>query len=127
MSKREEAHHALKQAQRAAKRGDARSAQHWCAVAEKTAAAARALGELEPVQESYEDVERRRAELRRRFMAFVEGAQEIERWEAEKELYDAEVFTAIANGTPPPAPLRAHPAGDPANRENYLRSIVQDE
>jgi hypothetical protein len=127
MSKRDEAHHAVKQAQRAAKRGDVRGAQSWYAVAEKAAAAARALGELEPVQENWEEVERRRAELRKRFMAFVEADQEIQRWEAEKELYDAEFFTAIANGTPPPAPLRDHPAGDPTNEENYLRSIVQDD
>ncbi len=123
---RAQAHNALKQVDAATRRGDLRAAEHWNTVAAKALATAQSLDAIAP-QGDADDIERRRAELRKRFMAFVEADQEIQRWEAEKELYDAELFAALANNTPPPKPLRAHPAGDPTNEENYMRRILTGE
>lgn len=121
---RAEAEHALKQAQRAAKRGDVKDAERWSKTAERMAAAAERLAAL-PAPVDPDDPEREealRAELRARLRRFAQVAHDIDRWRAERAEYEAAVAKAAREGGPMPAPLRPCP-GDDA----YLRKIARGE
>jgi len=97
---REAGVHALKQAQAAARKGDAAGADRWSKTAERMAMTAERLAKLpEPVRED-EDQEALRAELRRRLACYVraieagaddEALHEITRhadaqWEAQRNM-----------------------------------------
>lgn len=97
------ADHALRQAERAAKRGDLAAAERWTKVAAQNQKQWEAL-RTRP-REEVEDVEAIRAELIRRFQAFQ--AQSIS--DDEREKYIEAVKSAQANGTPLPSPFSPLP------------------
>lgn len=107
---RTQAHAALKQAQRAAKRGDLADAERWSKTAERLAAAAEKLGALPGVAI---DDEAEEAALRAEFMArlhkLVEVHEEGALWEAERELYERQCAEALRTGAAPPPILRENP------------------
>lgn len=113
--------HALKQANRAAKQGDLRAAQHWSKVATAMAAAASAA---QPSTLPDENEQERRAELRRRFARMVDVKHDVRAWEEERDHYYAQLATACENGTEPPTPLRPHPCG-PLGEDDYLRRLAE--
>ncbi len=82
---REAGLHALKQAQAAARKGDAMAAERWSKTAQRMAAAAERLAKLPAPVPDHEDEEALRAELRRRLALYVEAAQA----EADDETFDA--------------------------------------
>jgi hypothetical protein len=70
---REEAAAAIKQANKASRRGDLAAAERWSKTAERMAQAAERLAAIpEPIRH---DEEAQRAELRRRIARFVEASQ----------------------------------------------------
>lgn len=120
---RDKAEHALKQADRAAKRGDLVQAERWTKVSERLVDAAARLAQTPQQMDDLENEEARRAELRRRLALFAQASAEIQQWEREFETYDAALAASLANNTEPPAPLRPHPAG-PQGEEEYMRAIL---
>lgn len=72
---REAGVHALKQARRAAKQGDAAAAERWSKTAERMVAAAERLAKLPAPQPEHEEEEALRAELRRRLALYVNAVQ----------------------------------------------------
>jgi hypothetical protein len=124
MSKsREEVTRALKQAEAAARRNDLGAAERWSKTAERMAKVAARMEAIAAPPPEEEDIEECRAELRRRLERFAEADSSIASWEAERELYEANFFAAIANGTEPPPPLRPRP-GAPLSKEDYLASLI---
>jgi hypothetical protein len=122
----EQGEHALRQAHKAAKRGDLAAAAHWSKVADQMSRAAERLAaNPPPVNEmSWEEEEELRAELRRRIQRFVAADQDIQRWEAERDAYVAALERARREGAPGPPPLRMHPAGPRHMEEEYLTHIL---
>lgn len=102
-SSRERAQAALKQATKAANRGDQREAERWLKTAERMAAAAERIAAL-PKPE-VEDVEAVRAELRDRVYRFAPMAQEIAAWEHQRDIRDALAAFARAHDLPEPPGL----------------------
>jgi hypothetical protein len=124
MSKsREEVTRALKQAEAAARHGDLAAAERWSKTADRLAAVAARMEAIAAPPPEEEDIEECRAELRRRLERFAEADSSLAAWEAERELYEANFFAAIANGTEPPPPLRPRP-GAPLSKEDYLASLI---
>lgn len=118
---RDEAVAALKQAENAARRGDVAKAERWTKTAERLAASAERVAALPPPTD---DDEALRAELRRRLQRYAVADLSFQRWEAERELYEASLFAAIVNGAePPPALLSAQPFGG-ENEEVVLTNIL---
>jgi hypothetical protein len=114
---------ALDQAARAGRRGDLRAAERWAKNSETLSRALeRIAAEPAPVTSAEED-EALRAELRRRLALFVAADLECQRWEADAEAYEAQLFAALANGVRPPEPLRPHPSG-PMGEEAWLKRIA---
>jgi hypothetical protein len=120
---RDEAAHAFKQAKRAAKSGDLAAAERWSKTAERLAGVAARLAHAPQDAEMDEGEEERRAELRRRLARFVEADLDIQAWERERSEHSAQCLAALANGLPPPAPLRPHPAGA-QGEEAYMAEIL---
>lgn len=119
----EQGAHALKQARDASRRGDLSAAAHWSRVADQMSRAAERLADNPPQAEDAD--EEFRAELRRRVQRFVEADLDIQRWEKEREEYDAAVSLAMREGGPMPPPLRMHPAGPQHMEEAYLTAILK--
>lgn len=117
------AKNALKQADYAARRGDLREAERWAENAEILRRAMEAVAKEPPSEEELD--EEARAELLRRLARFVEADRQCQIWDQEAEEYEAKLFAAIANGTPPPPPLRDHPAG-PMGEEAWLTRIAME-
>jgi predicted nucleic acid-binding Zn ribbon protein len=117
---REEAQIALKQAQRAAKRGDAREAERWSKTAERLAAAAEKLASL-PAPE-IENPEALREEFLARIRRLRDVNADLMAWQQEDAIYQALKSQAEAHNIPPPAPIRPCPGG-----EAYLMRIASGE
>ena len=100
---------ALKQARRAAKQGDLAACEKWSKNAERMALAAEKLAALPPPQDSYENEEALRAELRARLARYAEAAHENERWENERDAHALATAAALAEGREPPPPLESRP------------------
>lgn len=119
------AHHradqALRNANKAAKNGDLKGAQHWNKVAREHTETAERLASLPPPADDGADEEARRAELRRRIAMFVEASNDCEKWEEEAAIHHA----ALANGLDV-KPLRPHPSGALGENE-YLDRIARGE
>ena len=101
--------HALRQAERAAKRGDLAEAERWTKVAAQNQKQWEQLRtrELEPEMEDPDEI---RAEVLRR-LARIRACSD---WESERDLYIDAVKRAEETGAPAPPPLRPYPAGDEA-------------
>lgn len=119
---REQADHALKQAQRAAKRGDLRESERWSKVAANMALAAEKLSASAPPAMSPQDEEAMRAELRARIRRLVDSQFELEEWQKEELDHRAAREAARAAGQPEPPPLRPCPGG-----QSYLDKIARGE
>ena len=78
---RQAAQTALKQASRAAKRGDLAAAERWSKTAERLAAAAERLAALPPEVSDVENEEALRAEIRARLRRIAEAEYRREGWE----------------------------------------------
>lgn len=120
----DKAEHALRQANRAAKSGDLAGAERWTKVGERLVVAAERLAQTPQQIDDEENEEARRAELRRRLALFCEADSDIQVWERERKLYEANLAAALANNTEPPAPLRPHPAGGEANTEEFMKAFL---
>jgi len=120
----DKAEHALRQANRAAKSGDLAQAERWTKVSERLVDAAARLAQTPQQIDDLENEEARRAELRRRLALFSQADADIQQWERERDLYEANLAASLANNTEPPAPLRPHPAGAPANEEAYMTDFL---
>ena len=104
--------HALRQAERAAKRGDLAEAERWTKVAAQNQKQWEQLRARPPESESEpesEDPDAIRAELMRRIMRFKVDSDARLRWEVERDLYIEAVKRAEETGAPAPPPLRACP------------------
>src|SRR5690606_16498276 len=106
MSK-EEAEAAIRQAHRAAKRGDLAEAERWGKTAERLAAAAEKLTTAPQLID--QDEEALRQELLARLRHLADAGAEAQVWEAEREVYERELERARRTGAPMPAPLRKNP------------------
>lgn len=100
---------ALKQARRAAKQGDLAACEKWSKNAERMALAAEKLAALPQPEDSYENEEALRAELRERLARYAEAAQENRRWKNECEAHAQATAAALAAGREPPPPLDPAP------------------
>jgi hypothetical protein len=118
---RDRAEQALRNANKAAKNGDLKDAQHWNKVAREQVEIAERLGALPPPADDGAAEEARRAELRRRIAMFVDAANDCEKWEEEAAIH----YAALANGLDA-EPLRPHPAGKLSENE-YLDAIARGE
>lgn len=98
---------ALKQADRAARRGDLAAAERWSKAAERCAEAAARFAAL-PVPEA-PDSEAMRAELLAWINSLVEANNERLAWEAERDSYLDAVSAASRARAPLPQLLRAAP------------------
>ena len=123
---RQQGEHALKQANRAAKRGDLVAAERWTKTAHQMAAVHAQLAAAPKINDSAEDEEELCAELRRRIKRYVDCSIDMEAWEAERDAYIEALNLAESTGAPPPAPLRTHPAGPGADSEQHLIGLLQD-
>jgi len=119
-----DARYALKQAKAAARRGDFSNAERWSKSADRFHTIAERLAAPDPFESGEHDEAETRAELMRRLTHFASAADDINRWNVEREIYEANLFAAIANNTEPPAPLRPFPGG-PLTEEEYLASIAR--
>lgn len=119
-STREDAEAALRNARKAAKRGDLPGAERWSKTAERLAAAATTLADAPAPAEAWQTDEDVRQEVRRRLQRFVEVDLEIQAWEAERDAYEEAVRLAREIGAPDPPPLRMCPAG-PEDLERIAR------
>lgn len=117
MSERIDAKTARKHAKDAVRRGDIAAAEKWSKVAERLAAL--------PEETQPEDREALREELRRRLTLFVAADRDIDQWEKEKAIHEAEIEAALANDTEPPPPLRPYPGGE-LSYEEYLGRIARE-
>jgi hypothetical protein len=124
MHPRERGHAALRQADRAAKRGDLVEAERWTKLAREAAAQYERLNAAPPP--SWEDnIEETRAELLRRLTRYAEFGRDVSQWELERNAYIAIVKEARKTGAPMPPPLRMHPAGPTHNPEPHLVHLLQ--
>lgn len=122
---RKHAASALKQAERAARKGDLALAERWSKVAAQTTAAAERLAALPPEPDSCEDDEALRAEIRERLRRIVEVDYEMRAWDYERQIYDEYVERAAREGLPPAPPLRPCPY-DGFQLEIYARKLFND-
>lgn len=114
--------HALRQSERAARRGDLAEAERWTKVATQAAAAAERLASANVLSE--EEDEKMRAELRRRFSRISAFDDDVRTWEVEREMHKKMTEVARRTGCPKPPPLRPHPAGDPANLQEQYKHLL---
>lgn len=117
---RDQTRHALKQADRAVRRGDLAAAERWSRIAERMAEAARKLSEA-PLDDPA-TAEAIRAELRERFRRLAACAQAHVAWQREREAHERQCAQARRTGAPLPPPLAAAPFTD-----NHLKQIAKAE
>lgn len=116
-----EAAKALKHANRAARKAKAAEAERWSRTAARLASAADGLDA--PAPSAQQTDEERRAELRRRLELYVAADVDIQAWEHERDVYEAALQAALANGADLPPPLRPHPAGGLSDKD-FLERIA---
>jgi hypothetical protein len=119
------ADYALRQAGRAAKRGDLAAAERWTKVAALNQKQWEQLRARPPEVDPVEEEEAIRAELHRRLARFIGSSQDIQRWEIERDIYIEWVKRAEEAGGPMPPPLRPHPVGGDENTDPHLIEILQ--
>jgi len=100
---------ALKQASRAAKRGDFTAADRWTKLAERHVATAERLAATPADQPSPEEEAAICAEIRARIERYVEASHGIDRWEFERDIHEEYTARALREGLPMPPPLREAP------------------
>jgi hypothetical protein len=113
-----QAQHFIRQAQRAAKRGDHATAERWTRTAERFALAASRMKDARPMSSAEED-EALAADLRERLVRYAAADQEIQAWDREKEIHDALTEQAQRHNLPLPPPLRPCP-----HNEDDLKRIA---
>lgn len=118
----ERGEHALRQAEKASKRGDLAVAERWVKVATQAALAAERL-QAQPVD--LEDDEAVREELKRRLARFCTFSQEVCNWEAEYEAWKLCAAHSRRTGAPAPPPMRPHPAGPSHHPDSHLTHLLQ--
>jgi hypothetical protein len=102
---RESAQSALKQAERAARKGDLASAERWSKTAERMSAAAAKLASLQPSGPSYEEEEALRRELWERLNNLASGQSDVIEWRRKHEIWLKARDQALLDGTElPPEP-----------------------
>jgi flagellar biosynthesis GTPase FlhF len=117
---RKQAKHALKQASSAARRGDRAEAERWSKIAERLTATAERLAALPPEENSWEEDEKMREEIRGRIARLCAIDREIREWEYEAEIHAAYTERAAREGLPPAPPLRPRP-----HTEGFLEQYIQ--
>ena len=118
--------HALRQADRAAKRGDLAGAERWTKVATLNQKQWEQFQARPPVPDDFEEVEAIRAEFRRRLSRLSAFDDDVSRWEVERDVYIEMANRALESGTPMPPPLRPHPAGGEKNTETRYAAILTE-
>lgn len=103
-----ECQNALKQSERAAKRGDHRESARWIQIAERQAQVVERL-QASGMQEDPEATERLREEVRERLARFIDLGMEEKAWYDERETWCDEVVRCYHAGDPMPAPMRPCP------------------
>ena len=116
--------HALRQAERAAKRGDLAAAERWTKVATQNQKQWEQFNARGPAFDSVEDEDALREELMRRLTRFSDYCHDVDRWKGECNAYIEAVKRAANAGRPLP-PLRPHPAGSAENEEQHCVGILQ--
>lgn len=112
--------YALRQAERAAKRGDLAAAERWTKIATQNQKL-RAEAAARPAPPStIEEEDALREELQRRLTRFAAYDADLESWRGERDLYIEHVKEGGS-----PAPLRAHPAGAPEDEEAHYVHLLQ--
>ncbi|MBS0384693.1 MAG: hypothetical protein JSS00_05015 [Proteobacteria bacterium] len=106
-----QAQHFIKQAQRAAKRGDHAGAERWTRTAERFALAAQRIQDRLPLSSEEED-EALVTELLARLEHYAAADREIQAWDREKEVHDALTEQAQRHNLPLPPPLRPCPVNE---------------
>ena len=117
--------HALRQAERAAKRGDLAAAERWTKIAAQNQRQWEQFHARPVSPNCYEEEEAIRAELHRRLARFIGSSNDIYRWEVERDIYIEWVKRAEEAGGPMPPPLRPHPVGGDENTDPHLIEILQ--
>jgi hypothetical protein len=103
-----QAQHFIRQAQRAAKRGDHAEAERWTRTAERFALTAQRIKDKLPLSSEQED-DALATELLARLERYAAADREIQAWDREKEIHDALCEQAQRHNLAPPAPLRPCP------------------
>ena len=103
-----QAQHFIRQAQRAAKRGDHAAAERWTHTAERFVLSAQRIQEKLPLSNEQED-EALVTELLARLETYAAADADIQAWDREKEIHDALTEQARRHNLPLPAPLRPCP------------------
>ncbi|MGD9981817.1 MAG: hypothetical protein AB7H66_06785 [Hyphomonadaceae bacterium] len=124
MDAQERGDHAVRQAEKAAKRGDLALAERWSKVAMQIADAAAQL-EAQRMAKEWEDEEACREELKRRLIRFAELGQDVNAWEAEHAAWKLMADYSRRTGAPMPDPMRPHPAGSAANTESHFIHLAR--
>ncbi len=100
---------ALKQAERAAHRGNMAEAKKWNDVAQQIVATARRVAEIEPQPPSHEEDEAIREELRARINKYVEQDGALTQWRMRREMWEEMCAEARETGAPMPKPMPPRP------------------
>ena len=107
------AHNALKQAERAAKRGLVAEAERWSKIAERCAAAAEKLAAAPPsaldAQAAEDEEIALRAEFMERLQRLAAAERAMDEWQRASAAYQDEVAKAIRTGGPMPPPVPQWP------------------
>ncbi len=110
---RAQAHNALKQAERAAKRGAIAEAERWSKIAERCAVAVEKLAatpssELDAQAAEDEEIALR-AEFMERLQRLADAQNEMDAWKKKSDAYKAAVAHAIRTNGPMPPPVPPWP------------------
>ncbi|MBC7767485.1 MAG: hypothetical protein H7124_01720 [Phycisphaerales bacterium] len=111
---RAQAHNALKQAERAAKRGALAEAERWSKTAERCAAAVVKLATTPPdydMDAEVENEDRLREEIMGRIRRLADAQRQHQEWEATCADYTRAVAEAVRTGGPMPPPAPPSPFG----------------
>ena len=101
---------ALRQAEKAAYKGNLALSKKWTDVAQQMVAVQRRLEELTPQSLDPEQEEKLRAELRNRVAKFVEQDGGMQRWQMRREIWEEMAAEAKRTGAPMPSPMPPRPA-----------------
>lgn len=112
--------YALRQAERAAKRGDLAAAERWTKIATQNQKLWAQFQARPAALTTTEEELELRAELARRMARFAAYDADVDRWRGERDRYIAHVKEG---GEPPP--LRAHPAGAPEDEHAHYVHLLQ--